>query len=158
MYDMLKRLKYFRRMIISRYLLPGGYSLAPTQVAFLPTARCNLRCDMCAQWGSAGNLLAKRGSDLACDEMAFDKWQDIVDEIAFAKPLITIWGGEPLLYHDILRLISHVKARSLHCLVITNGILLEQYAADLVKSGLDKIEVSIDGPREINDGIRLSKG
>ncbi len=62
------------------------------------------------------------------------------------KPIISLFGGEPFLYPDILPLIREIKRRGLTCTVITNGGRLEALARELVEIGIDSIAVSIDGP------------
>lgn len=46
----------------------------------------------------------------------------------------------------------------LRCNIITNAMLLEKYAEDLVNLGIDEIIFSLDGPREIHDTIRGGEG
>lgn len=154
MYKKLKELFYFRNMFLGYYLLKDGRSFLPLQLGISPTARCNLRCKMCAQWGERGHLIGKTINELKSEEMPVGKWKKIIDEARFKRPSVIIWGGEPFLYPEIIELISHVKSRGLRCLVITNGAFLFSCAQDLVRMNLDEIEISIDGPRQVNDEIR----
>ena len=78
----------------------------------------------------------------------------LLDELAPSDPIISLFGGEPFLYPDILPLIREVKARGLTCTVITNGGRLEPLARELVEAGIDSIAVSIDGPPDVHDRIR----
>jgi MoaA/NifB/PqqE/SkfB family radical SAM enzyme len=70
------------------------------------------------------------------------------------RPNITLFGGEPFLHPNIVEIIAHVKDIGLHCLVITNGTLLAQFAGELVDKGLDELNISIDGGRDLHDKIR----
>ena len=81
-----------------------------------------------------------------------------LDELAPSRPIISLFGGEPLLYPDILPLIREVKGRSLTCSIITNGWRLEEMARELVEAGVDSIMVSIDGPPDVHDRIRGQAG
>ena len=51
------------------------------------------------------------------------------------NPIVSLFGGEPFLYPDILPLIREIKSRGLTCTVITNGGRLEALARELVESG-----------------------
>ena len=46
----------------------------------------------------------------------------------------------------------------MHCLVITNGSLLDELAKELVESGLDELNVSLDGKAALHDNIRGMPG
>ena len=82
----------------------------------------------------------------------------LLDEIAEWQPIVSLFGGEPLLYPDILPLIREIKKRGLTCTIITNGGRLEALADELVESGIDSIAVSIDGPPERHDQTRGQAG
>jgi len=42
----------------------------------------------------------------------------------------------------------------MHCLLITNGSMIEESAKDIVESGLDELNISLDGGKELHDEIR----
>lgn len=116
------------------------------------TQRCNLRCKMCFQWGPQGYFLNKK-FNLFREEVKAEKWNKFFDEISEYKPTVVFWGGEPLLYRDIRKIMKHLHAKELKSAIITNGTLLEEYAQDIVSS-VYRIAVSLDGPEKINDNIR----
>ena len=78
----------------------------------------------------------------------------LLDELAPHKPIISLFGGEPFLYPDIMPLIRDDQGARPTCTVITNGWRLERYARELVELGIDSIAVSIDGPPDVHDRIR----
>ncbi len=82
----------------------------------------------------------------------------MLDEVRAWKPSITLFGGEPMLHPQCLGIIRAVKERGMHCLMITNGSFVEPRAAELVESGLDELNVSIDGRGGVHDAIRQSDG
>jgi radical SAM protein with 4Fe4S-binding SPASM domain len=90
--------------------------------------------------------------------MGLSSWVRLLDEIAAWSPIVTLYGGEPLLYPDILPLVREIKKRGLTCTMITNGWDLEEMAGPLAASGIDTIAVSIDGPPELHDRIRGREG
>jgi len=144
----------------------------PTFVQLRVTNLCNLRCKMCGQWGDTGIFRSQSSSASATDgalerariqvligakrQLALQDYVRLLDELAPAQPIISLFGGEPLLYPDILPLIREIKRRGMTCTVITNGGRLEPLARELVESGIDSVAVSIDGPPHVHDRIRGS--
>ncbi len=126
---------------------------APESVTIFLTHRCNLRCAMCGQWGEHG--VTGRGTpEMLRRELSGEQLRSLVDELARFRPSVTLFGGEPLLHPECAEVIRRIKARGMHCLMITNGTLLKERARELVESGLDELNVSIDGPRDLHDAIR----
>ena len=160
-----------RREVMAHLSAPRADSLPmPTFVQLRVTNVCNLRCKMCGQWGDTGIYRSDGFSASATDgqtegarireliglnrQMALADYRKLLDEVAPWQPIISLFGGEPLLYPDILPLVREVKKRGLTCTVITNGGRLEQYARELVEAGIDSIAVSIDGPEDVHNRIR----
>jgi len=146
---------YLKRNItalIDVYFRRDGSSRPPWLVTLQPTDMCNLHCKMCNQWKQSGtrpNALSAPRKNLPPQA-----WKGIIEDIAQFKPIIAIWGGEPLLYPGILELLEFIKQAGLLCYLITNGTRLERFAADLVTLGIDGIMVSVDGPKHVHDAIR----
>ncbi|MBU4320733.1 MAG: radical SAM protein, partial [Nitrospinae bacterium] len=107
------------------------------------TDRCNLRCVYCMP--SDGLRLIEHKEILS--------YEEILRIIRIASGLgvrkIRITGGEPLARKDITSLTSSIKnIPGIEDLSITtNGILLEKYAAKLIESGVDRVNVSLDSLR-----------
>ncbi|MEO8432072.1 MAG: radical SAM protein [Acidobacteriota bacterium] len=160
-----------RREVMAHLAAPSAGNLPmPTFVQLRVTNLCNLRCKMCGQWGDTGIYRSDGFPASATDgqsegarireliglnrQMALSDYVRLLDEIAPSRPIISLFGGEPLLYPDILPLVREVKKRGLTCTVITNGGRLEAYARELVEAGIDSIAISIDGPEEVHNRIR----
>ncbi|MDQ2977901.1 MAG: radical SAM protein [Acidobacteriota bacterium] len=160
-----------RREVMAHLTDPRARNLPmPTFVQLRVTNLCNLRCKMCGQWGDTGIYRSDGFSASATDgqtegarireliglnrQMTLADYEKLLDEIAPWQPIISLFGGEPLLYPDILPLVREIKKRGLTCTVITNGGRLEQYARELVEAGIDSIAVSIDGPEDVHNRIR----
>jgi MoaA/NifB/PqqE/SkfB family radical SAM enzyme len=142
----------------------------PTFVQLRVTNLCNLRCPMCGQWGDTGIYRSDRFPASATDgererarikeligakrQMSLDDYVNLLDQIAPSQPIVSLFGGEPFLYPDLLPLVREIKKRGLTCTVITNGGRLEKHARELVEAGIDSIAVSIDGPPEVHNRIR----
>jgi MoaA/NifB/PqqE/SkfB family radical SAM enzyme len=133
------------------------------------TNLCNLRCKMCGQWGDTGIYRSQSGADAtdgalerdrileligAKRQLALSDYVRLLDELAPSRPIISLFGGEPFLYPDIIPLIREIKARGLTCTVITNGGRLEALARELVEIGIDSVAISIDGPPDVHNRIR----
>lgn len=163
-----------RREVMTHLSAPDPGNLPmPTFVQLRVTNLCNLRCKMCGQWGDTG--IYRGGADGPASDgqrerdrireliglnrqMTLADYVRLLDEIAPSQPIISLFGGEPLLYPDILPLIREIKGRGLTCSIITNGWRLEEMARDLVEAGVDSIMVSIDGTPEVHDRIRGQAG
>jgi MoaA/NifB/PqqE/SkfB family radical SAM enzyme len=169
----LGRMHRGRREVMAHLSDPRPANLPmPTFVQLRVTNLCNLRCKMCGQWGETGIFRSQSSSRGATDgalererireligarrQLALSDYVRLLDELAPAQPIISLFGGEPFLYPDILPLVREIKARGLTCTVITNGGRLEALAKDLVEAGIDSIAVSIDGPPEVHNRIRGS--
>jgi cyclic pyranopterin phosphate synthase len=59
---------------------------------------------------------------------------------------IRLTGGEPLLRHDLPKLVALLRDHSLirDIALTTNGILLARYADQLASAGLDRVTISLD--------------
>jgi MoaA/NifB/PqqE/SkfB family radical SAM enzyme len=139
------------------YAALRGRSTAPESITLFLTHKCNLHCRMCGQWGDGG-VTKKAPAGEARAELGYDTVRKLVDEVARSGPSITLFGGEPFLHSRIIDIIRCVKSRRLHCLVITNGSLLGDMAKEVVASGLDELNVSLDAGAELHDEIRGMKG
>ncbi|MCM8832018.1 MAG: radical SAM protein [Candidatus Omnitrophica bacterium] len=126
----LKQPFYALRVAKRRFLIKLAYklkfkkALMPEAITIFLTHRCNLSCKMCGQWGERG--ITRKQNLLTTDELSFETLKEFIDRISFFKPNITLFGGEPLLYKDCVKLVRYIKEKKLHCLIITNGWLLEE--------------------------------
>ena len=171
----LGRMSRGRREVMAHLQDPKPENLPmPTFLQLRVTNLCNLRCKMCGQWGDTGIYRADGFSASATDgekerkriqeligakrQLALSDYVRLLDEVAPFQPIVSLFGGEPFLYPDIIPLIREVKKRGLTCTIITNGGRLEKHARELVEAGMDSVAVSIDGPPEIHDRIRGQKG
>ena len=128
------------------YAIRDGKSAYPESVTLFLTHRCNLRCRMCGQAHYTG------------PELSMDNLKAIVDDLSSFHPNITLFGGEPMLHEGCMELIKYIKGKGMHCLMITNALLVEDRAKDIVESGLDELNVSLDGDAGIHDVIRGMPG
>jgi cyclic pyranopterin phosphate synthase len=104
------------------------------------TDRCNLRCRYCMPEEEYHWL--QRADLLTYEEIA--QLAGIFADGGVSKVRLT--GGEPLLRHDIDRLVSLLSATGgiREIALTTNGVLLAQLAQALRRSGLTRVTVSLD--------------
>lgn len=139
------------------YHLGQGKSPLPEAITLFLTHRCNLHCRMCGQWGDRG-VTGKRPTGASGEELSGDELLQFIGEVSRYGPNITLFGGEPLLHPECLRVVRAVTENRMHCLLISNGSLLKGKAQALVESGLDELNVSVDGPEQLHDEIRGMPG
>ena len=135
----------------------AGTSNALTRIDLKLTNACNLRCKMCGQWGETGWHVNQPASFIR-ELVPLETYKRMADEVAPYKPWISIWGGEPFLYPDLIPLLACFKEKGFAVTLSTNGLTLAKEAERIVDLGVDFLYVSIDGPREIHDSVRGLKG
>lgn len=152
-------LRVFRKRLLAHfyYRLTNGKSNYPEAITLFLTYRCNLRCKMCGQWGESGITKKQSGQNIK-EELSIEELRKLLDDIAIFRPNITLFGGEPLLHPACIEIIRYIKGKDMHCLMITNGSLINDKAEDLVKSGLDELNLSLDGGSQLHDEIRQMPG
>jgi len=104
------------------------------------TDRCNLRCLYCDPSGGRG--VTEREDALTTEEIK--RAVGLFVQSGVRKVRVT--GGEPLLEENIVRLIQELAdIPGIEDLSLTtNGVLLEELAADLKAAGLQRVNVSVD--------------
>ena len=142
-----------RSQALARHTLGLDFAAAPEAVTIFLTHKCNLRCVMCGQWGEGG-VTRQDHSGLVNEELSADELKKIVKGLSAFSPAVTLFGGEPLLHPACIELIRQIKSAGMHCVLITNGSLLSARAQEVVSSGLDELNVSLDGGRDLHDRIR----
>ena len=111
----------------------------PRLVAWEVTRRCNLKCRHCR--ASAGDCAVE-------GELSLGEAKAVVDDIAsFAKPVLILTGGEPLMCEWVWDIIAYARERGMTPAVGTNGTLVDdEVARRLAASGVRRISVSLDFP------------
>ena len=104
------------------------------------TDRCNMRCQYCMP--EEDYTWLPRTSILTYEEMV--RLAGVFSRLGASRVRLT--GGEPLLRHDLHRLVAQLRALSTvdDIALTTNGLLLARHALELKDAGLDRITVSLD--------------
>jgi MoaA/NifB/PqqE/SkfB family radical SAM enzyme len=129
----------------------------PQSISFTLTNACNLRCHMCGQWSEEGYVRADK--QRIHHELALADWIRLVDELAEHNiQSLLLRGGETFMFPGIIELLNHIHSKGLFISIDTNGTMLNQYAADIVRIGKIHLTISMDGPEEVHDMVRGVKG
>ncbi len=102
------------------------------------TTACNLKCVHCRASAQQGR---------PPDELGIEESRALLASIAsFARPVVVLSGGEPLIRPDIFDIASYGTELGIRMVLATNGTLLTREAARrLAKSGIQRVSVSLDG-------------
>lgn len=156
--------KILRGVFAKHFLAPrecrrgDGLSHIPIQLVSIKiTNACNLRCRTCAQWGETGYNFNRPSSELKT-LVPVEKYMELTDDLKKDRPFYYIWGGEPFLYPDLLKLTGRIKGNRSMLAVVTNGFFLEKNAETVVDQGWDALMFSLDGPEAVHDEIRGRAG
>ena len=85
----------------------------------------------------------------------------LMDDISgFAKPVIVLSGGEPLLRKDLFEIARYGTDKGLRMCIATNGTLIDDDVCEKMKSsGIKIVSLSLDGStKEIHDNFRNQEG
>ncbi|MGD0828617.1 MAG: radical SAM protein [Desulfobaccales bacterium] len=114
------------------YRLP--WNLADNAITWLePTSKCNMNCEGCYR---------EKGDHRPLDS--------VIQELEGIKQVrrtdgISIAGGEPLMYPDLLNLVRYVASQGWKPIIITNGTLLTpELIKELKEAGLVGFTVHVD--------------
>ncbi|MDE2765155.1 MAG: adenosyl-hopene transferase HpnH [Chloroflexota bacterium] len=120
-----------------------GRKRYPLVLMLEPLLRCNLACAGCGKIQYPAQILRKN--------MSVEQALAAVDECG--APVVSIPGGEPLLYPHVGELVEALVARKKYVYVCTNALLLKQKleAGLFTPSKYLSFSVHMDGLREEHD-------
>ncbi|MEI6213266.1 MAG: adenosyl-hopene transferase HpnH [Desulfuromonadales bacterium] len=120
----------------------------PLVLMLEPTHLCNLACSGCGR--------IREYADSIQDMMSLEECLKSVDECP--APIVTITGGEPLLYPHVYDLVAEVLERGKHIQFCTNGLLLEKALEHMQPHPNFTFNVHMDGLEETHDRLLERKG
>lgn len=117
----------------------------PLVVELQATSKCNMFCKHC--YNSSGEHVVF---------LKIEKIYEIIDYMVNEKIAnLILTGGEAILYPDIFSIISYASKRNIDTSLNSNGYLLVEKTVEKLKAaGLKKVNISIDGNKEIHDYLR----
>ena len=127
------------------------------------TGRCNHRCVFCSTPWDADSPVTNKFN--CSGEMTTEAWHECIDFMVEKNVYgFAFTGGEPFLRHDLFELIDYVRSRRakhpefdedgkicgsvekpLELTIITNGRLIDEEHATLLKGKVDAVVVSLPG-------------
>lgn len=125
-----------------------GEKIFPLVLMLEPTHQCNLSCQGCGRIREYGDTLH--------ESMTLDECLEAVEESQ--APVVSICGGEPLLYPGIDRLVQEISQRRRHIHLCTNAFYLTGFLDQLTPSSRLNLSVHLDGLAESHDLLCGQKG
>jgi len=139
-------------------------------IYLLLSDRCNLSCAYCFE--DSPTKSAQFKPTLMSKEVAkkaIDLFASLIAKYGKTekKKIVHLYGGEPLLNYRVVRFVigyieklKQKKILPLECetVIVTNGTLLNEEMAKFFAKHRVTVGVSLDGPQEINDIYRVTRG
>src|SRR5512144_1604148 len=119
----------------------AGRKRYPFVLMLEPLFRCNLACAGCGKIQYPAQILKKN--------LSVEKCLAAVEECG--APIVSIPGGEPLMYPDIDRLVAELVKRKKYVYLCTNAILLKEKLDLFTPSKYLSFSVHMDGLRVEHD-------
>jgi MoaA/NifB/PqqE/SkfB family radical SAM enzyme len=119
----------------------------PRHVQIVPTNKCNIACIFCWRTWELKESKEKHLVDRISDRRYYLIIREICESSKLRPKSITITGGgEPLLKKELVcKMVKKIKEHSIHCEIVTNGILLEERTIKkFILYGLDNLCISIN--------------
>lgn len=108
----------------------------PREIYITLTSNCNLRCIGC-----------RYGRDfMPGAQLSWPVVRQVLDDCSrLGIRNVRFYGGEPLLHHDLCRMIEHAAGLGLNPWITTNGMLLREKIDDLYRAGLRTVDIGFYG-------------
>lgn len=126
----------------------AGRARYPLVLMLEPLFRCNLACAGCGKIQYPAQILKKH--------LSVERCLEAVNECG--APIVSIPGGEPLLYPDIDRLVAELVKLRKYIYLCTNAILLKEKLHLFTPSQYLSFSVHMDGLREEHDEAVCREG
>jgi hopanoid biosynthesis associated radical SAM protein HpnH len=136
---------------VMRHLIKNklrGRKRFPLVMMLEPLHLCNLACDGCGRIREYESTIREM--------MSLEDCLARVEECD--APIVSVCGGEPLIYPHIVELVEGILARKRHLMICTNGIGLEKFLPRFRPTPYFTINVSMDGLAKTHDLTRGRKG
>lgn len=112
----------------------------PLTVTLQINRTCNLNCVYCSEYGRIRDI-------------SLEKAEAYIAKLKGVKRII-ISGGEPLLHEHLLEILELCRDSFDVVALATNATQMTQQRAETIVPYVDYFDVTIDGPRNIHNGIR----
>ncbi|MBN1393712.1 MAG: adenosyl-hopene transferase HpnH [Pirellulales bacterium] len=126
----------------------AGETHFPLVLMLEPLHACNLTCTGCGRRREYAEWLHR--------QLTVERCLAAAEECG--APIVSVCGGEPLMYPEIEVLIASLVSRRKHVYLCTNGVLLEKKLSGLRPSGRLLINVHLDGMEATHDRMVEREG
>jgi len=121
----------------------AGQQKFPLVLMLEPLHACNLSCAGCGRIREYADTLSEMLSVGQC----------LAALSECGAPIVSICGGEPLIYPHLEELVERIIARRKHVYLCTNGLLLEKKIGRLPRSSRLLVNVHLDGMEATHDRL-----
>ncbi len=126
----------------------AGEKRYPLVLMLEPLHACNLRCTGCGR-------IREYADTMQC-RLSVDECMAALD--ACGAPIVSVCGGEPLIYPELGELLGKILATKHHAYLCTNGLLLEEKLPAIPRDGRLFINVHLDGMQQSHDAAVEREG
>jgi hopanoid biosynthesis associated radical SAM protein HpnH len=119
----------------------GGDKKYPLVMMLEPLHACNLTCTGCGR--------IREYKSTINESLSVEQCLNGVDECG--APIVSICGGEPLIYPEIGRLAGEILARRKHIYLCTNGMFIRKRLRDFKPTSRFFFNVHLDGLEKTHD-------
>jgi hopanoid biosynthesis associated radical SAM protein HpnH len=129
---------------LARYIIGQklkGNKHFPLVLMLEPLHACNLTCTGCGR--------IREYADTVKEQVSVEQCLQAVEDCG--APMVSVCGGEPLIYKEIGKLVRELIARKKHVIVCTNGVFLQKKIDDFTPSVRFSWNIHLDGLRKSHD-------
>ncbi|OHB70374.1 MAG: hopanoid biosynthesis associated radical SAM protein HpnH, partial [Planctomycetes bacterium RBG_13_63_9] len=126
----------------------AGRERFPLVLMLEPLHACNLSCTGCGR--------IREYADTIHRTLSVDECLRAIEQCG--APIVSICGGEPLVYPGIEELVAKVLGRRKHVYLCTNGLLLERKLQGFPPNDRLQVNVHLDGMEATHDRAVQRKG
>lgn len=129
-----------------------------THFTWVVTYNCNFRCPYCFEGREKKDGESKYTFTKELVDIAYDAQDKIQPHKELRKNVITLFGGEPLLAENkeiVNYIVEKGRKRGYTFVAITNGYEIEHFSNLLAPDAINKLQITIDGPKKTHDQRRI---
>ena len=113
----------------------------PLVMMLEPLHACNLTCTGCGR--------IREYKETIREKLTVDQCLNAVDECG--APIVSICGGEPMIYPEIGQLVKSILARKKHIYLCTNGMFTRKLLKEFKPTSRFFFNIHLDGLEETHD-------
>jgi len=119
----------------------SGVKRYPLVLMLEPLFRCNLACAGCGKIDYPDEILNQR--------LSYDQCMAAIDECG--APVVSIAGGEPLLHHDMPKIVQGFLAKKKFVILCTNALLFTKKVNQYKPDPMFTWSIHLDGDKVMHD-------